>query len=46
VFASAFSSALTKIGYQVTYVDDLTSAHVSEGEIHCSTNAYRDYLNP
>jgi protein-arginine deiminase len=46
VFAAATSAALTKIGYRVTYVDDLISAHVSEGEIHCSTNAYRDYLTP
>ena len=46
VFAIATSAALAGIGYRVTYVDDLTSAHVSEGEIHCSTNAYRDYLTP
>ena len=45
VFEAAATQALTKIGYRVTYLDDLISAHVSEGEIHCSTNAFRDYLS-
>ncbi|XVU28621.1 protein-arginine deiminase family protein [Actinoplanes sp. CA-054009] len=44
VFQEAATQALTKLGYRTTYVDDLTSAHVSEGEIHCSTNTFRDYL--
>lgn len=26
---------------QVTYANDLTSVHVSEGEIHCATNTLR-----
>jgi protein-arginine deiminase len=46
VFAAAMDQAMGRIGYHVTYVDDLTSAHVSEGEIHCSTNTYRDYQTP
>ncbi|GAA0466825.1 hypothetical protein Ade02nite_93370 [Paractinoplanes deccanensis] len=46
VFEDAATSALATIGYRVTFVDDLTSAHVSEGEIHCSTNTFRDYLRP
>ncbi|GAA0587106.1 hypothetical protein GCM10010172_85240 [Paractinoplanes ferrugineus] len=41
IFATAIESALAGIGYRVTFVDDLISAHVSEGEIHCSTNTYR-----
>ncbi len=41
VFAAAITDALRRIGYRVTFVDDLTSAHVSSGEIHCSTNTYR-----
>jgi len=45
VFEAAATQALAGIGYRVTYLDDLTSAHVSEGEIHCSTNTFRDYLN-
>ncbi|MBL7253460.1 protein-arginine deiminase family protein [Paractinoplanes lichenicola] len=43
LFADATSAALNQIGYQVTFVDDLISAHVSEGEIHCSTNTFRAY---
>jgi hypothetical protein len=27
----------------ITDVDDLISAHVSEGEIHGSTNTFRDW---
>jgi protein-arginine deiminase len=45
VFASAIDKALGGIGYQVTYADDLTSEHVSEGEIHCATNTLRDSLS-
>ncbi|MGC4943896.1 protein-arginine deiminase family protein [Kribbella sp. DT2] len=45
VFASAIDKALREIGYQVTYADDLTSEHVSEGEIHCATNTLRDSLS-
>ncbi|GHJ39757.1 protein-arginine deiminase family protein [Streptomyces sp. TS71-3] len=44
VFAEAISAAFEKTGYQVTYLDDLTSPHVSEGEIHCATNTLRDVL--
>ncbi|WP_165956603.1 protein-arginine deiminase family protein [Kribbella antibiotica] len=44
IFADAISKAFHKIGYQVTYVNDLTSTHVSEGEIHCATNTLRDGL--
>ncbi|MFI5728829.1 protein-arginine deiminase family protein [Kribbella sp. NPDC051587] len=44
VFADAISKAFRTIGYQVTYVNDLTSTHVSEGEIHCATNTLRDSL--
>lgn len=43
VFADATTAALTRIGHQVRFVDDLISAHVSEGEIHCSTNTFRAY---
>lgn len=43
LFAAALDQSLGKLGYHVTYVDDLTSAHVSEGEIHCSTNTFRSY---
>jgi protein-arginine deiminase len=43
LFALALDQSLGKLGYHVTYVDDLTSAHVSEGEIHCSTNTFRSY---
>ncbi len=45
VFATAISKALGGIGYKVTYADDLTSEHVSEGEIHCATNTLRDSLS-
>lgn len=45
VFATAISKALGGIGYQVTSADDLTSEHVSEGEIHCATNTLRDSLS-
>ncbi|WP_436531995.1 protein-arginine deiminase family protein [Actinoplanes sp. HUAS TT8] len=41
IFATAISEVMRGIGYKVTYVDDLTSAHVSLGEIHCSTNTFR-----
>ncbi len=44
LFADAITKAFRKIGYQVTYVNDLTSTHVSEGEIHCATNTLRDSL--
>ncbi|MET8277948.1 protein-arginine deiminase family protein [Micromonospora sp. NPDC005174] len=44
VFETAATRALATVGYQVGYADDLTSAHVGEGEIHCSTNTFRDYL--
>lgn len=44
LFADAITKAFQKIGYQVTYVNDLTSTHVSEGEIHCATNTLRDSL--
>ncbi|WP_405056731.1 protein-arginine deiminase domain-containing protein [Kribbella sp. NBC_01505] len=44
VFADAITKAFRKVGYQVTYVNDLTSTHVSEGEIHCATNTLRDSL--
>ncbi|MFC9690472.1 protein-arginine deiminase family protein [Kribbella sp. NPDC056951] len=44
LFAEAITKAFRKIGYQVTYVNDLTSTHVSEGEIHCATNTLRDGL--
>lgn len=44
VFATAISKALQGIGYQVTYADNLTSEHISEGEIHCATNTLRDSL--
>jgi protein-arginine deiminase len=42
VFAEAITAAFRKTGYRVTYVDDLISPHVSEGEIHCATNTLRD----
>ncbi|MEU4236275.1 protein-arginine deiminase family protein [Actinoplanes sp. NPDC026619] len=42
IFASAITEAMRTIGYRVTFVDDLTSAHVSLGEIHCSTNTFRE----
>ena len=42
LFAKATSAAFRSIGYQVTFVDDLISTHVSEGEIHCATNTFRD----
>jgi protein-arginine deiminase len=41
VFATAITKAFTSIGYHVTYANDLTSVHVSEGEIHCATNTLR-----
>jgi hypothetical protein len=37
--------ALGGIGYKVMFADDLTSEHVSEGEIHCATNTLRDSLS-
>ena len=43
LFADATTAALGRIGQRVTFVDDLISAHVSEGEIHCSTNTFRAY---
>ncbi|MEU6477919.1 protein-arginine deiminase family protein [Streptomyces sp. NPDC047017] len=46
VFAEAITAAFRAIGYQVSYVDDLISPHVSEGEIHCATNTFRDVLGP
>ncbi len=46
VFATAISKAFAGIGYQVAYANDLTSVHVSEGEIHCATNTLRDSLAP
>jgi protein-arginine deiminase len=44
VFATAIDKAFAGIGYQVAYANDLTSVHVSEGEIHCGTNTLRDSL--
>jgi len=44
VFAAAISKVFAGIGYQVAYANDLTSVHVSEGEIHCATNTLRDSL--
>ncbi|GAA0592792.1 hypothetical protein HPO96_05865 [Kribbella sandramycini] len=44
LFAEAIDKAFAKIDYDVTYVNDLTSTHVSEGEIHCATNTLRDSL--
>jgi protein-arginine deiminase len=41
IFATAISKAFASIGYQVAYANDLTSVHVSEGEIHCATNTLR-----
>jgi protein-arginine deiminase len=41
IFATAIDKAFAGIGYQVTYADDLTSVHVSEGELHCATNTLR-----
>ncbi|NEA36089.1 protein-arginine deiminase family protein [Streptomyces sp. SID13031] len=41
IFATAINKAFASIGYQVTYANDLTSVHVSEGEIHCATNTLR-----
>ncbi|MFJ6079846.1 hypothetical protein ACIQI8_00485 [Streptomyces sp. NPDC092369] len=31
-----------RLVYRVTYVDELISPHVSEGEIHCATNTVGD----
>ncbi|MGW5232767.1 protein-arginine deiminase family protein [Streptomyces nodosus] len=42
VFAEAITAAFRGTGYRVTYVDDLISPHISEGEIHCATNTLRD----
>jgi protein-arginine deiminase len=44
LFQEAIDKAFRGIGYHVTYVDDLVSTHVSEGEIHCATNTLRDSL--
>jgi protein-arginine deiminase len=44
VFRTAISKVFAGIGYQVAYANDLTSVHVSEGEIHCATNTLRDSL--
>jgi protein-arginine deiminase len=44
VFATAISKAFAGIGYQVAYANELTSVHVSEGEIHCASNTLRDSL--
>jgi protein-arginine deiminase len=41
VFATAINKAFAAIGYKVAYANDLTSVHVSEGEIHCATNTLR-----
>ncbi|MEV6416124.1 protein-arginine deiminase family protein [Kribbella sp. NPDC051718] len=41
IFTTAINKAFASIGYQVTYANDLTSVHVSEGEIHCATNTLR-----
>ncbi|MDX6279478.1 MAG: protein-arginine deiminase [Kribbellaceae bacterium] len=41
IFATAIDKAFASIGYQVAYANDLTSVHVSEGEIHCATNTLR-----
>lgn len=41
IFATAITKSFASIGYQVTYANDLTSVHVSEGEIHCATNTLR-----
>ncbi|MEV1025068.1 protein-arginine deiminase family protein [Streptomyces sp. NPDC050264] len=46
VFAEAITKAFRGIGHQVTYVDDLISSHISEGEIHCATNTLRDVFGP
>ncbi|MFF0516506.1 protein-arginine deiminase family protein [Streptomyces sp. NPDC004250] len=43
VFAEAITAAFRATGYRVSYVDDLISHHVSEGEIHCATNTFRDF---
>jgi protein-arginine deiminase len=41
IFATAIDKAFASIGYKVAYTNDLTSVHVSEGEIHCATNTLR-----
>lgn len=41
IFATAITKAFASIGYQVTYANDLTSVHISEGELHCATNTLR-----
>ncbi|MCS0601984.1 protein-arginine deiminase domain-containing protein [Streptomyces sp. LP11] len=46
VFAEAITAAFHATGYRVSYVDDLISTHVSEGEIHCATNTLRDVSGP
>lgn len=44
LFTEAINKAFARIGYQMTYANDLTSTHVSEGELHCATNTLRDSL--
>ncbi|MFI5709958.1 protein-arginine deiminase family protein [Kribbella sp. NPDC051620] len=41
IFATAITKSFASIGYHVTYANDLTSVHVSEGELHCATNTLR-----
>ncbi|GAA0959848.1 hypothetical protein GCM10009554_74100 [Kribbella koreensis] len=41
LFATAITKSFASIGYQVTYANDLTSVHISEGELHCATNTLR-----
>jgi protein-arginine deiminase len=41
-FRKATEQALTKQGVRVHWVDDMEWAHNGGGEVHCTTNAFRD----
>lgn len=42
IFTDAIDKAFGGVGYKVRYVEEFLSAHIDEGEVHCTTNSLRD----
>jgi protein-arginine deiminase len=46
IFTDAVTTAYEKAGIKVSYLDDFSSHHLGEGEVHCATNTLRDTRHP
>ncbi|WP_336319813.1 protein-arginine deiminase domain-containing protein [Streptomyces lavendofoliae] len=46
IFTDAVTSAYERAGIKVRYLDDFSSHHLGEGEVHCATNTLRDATHP